>query len=174
VLVLHERKSRVTLAARLAGKTAEIISVMLAVFARVAPALRKFHHFRPACCRIKGSAPVGDHRRRQMGPDHHPCRSPLPAIIVTAERKFWRCVETGEPPRLFGVEPPKPRIEAVRIVDMSGSNAWAEFAAFFNYRWRNRTPGPAAVFVDDLWPQSVRSASSPIRAGSGARMRGQR
>ena len=36
VLVLHERKSRVTLAARLAGKTAaETISVMLAVFARV-------------------------------------------------------------------------------------------------------------------------------------------
>ena len=40
-------------------------------------------------------------------------------LIVTAERKFWRCVESGEPPRLFGVEPPKPRIEAVRIVDMS-------------------------------------------------------
>jgi predicted phage-related endonuclease len=30
-------------------------------------------------------------------------------LIVTAERKFWRCVESGEPPRLFGVEPPKPR-----------------------------------------------------------------
>ena len=52
-------------------------------------------------------------------------------LVVTAERKFWRCVETGEPPRLFGVEPPKPRIEAVRIVDMSGSNAWAEFAGIF-------------------------------------------
>ena len=39
--------------------------------------------------------------------------------MVTAERKFWRCVESGEPPRLFGVEPPRPRIEAVRIVDMS-------------------------------------------------------
>ena len=52
-------------------------------------------------------------------------------LILTAERKFWRCVESGEPPRLFGVEPPKPRIEAVRIVDMSGSNAWAEFAGLF-------------------------------------------
>jgi predicted phage-related endonuclease len=49
-------------------------------------------------------------------------------LIVTAERKFWRCVESGERPRLFGVEPPKPRVEAVRIVDMSGSNYWAEFA----------------------------------------------
>jgi predicted phage-related endonuclease len=52
-------------------------------------------------------------------------------LIVTAERKFWRCVESGEPPRLFGVEPPKARIEAVRIVDMSGSNSWAEFAGIF-------------------------------------------
>ena len=40
-------------------------------------------------------------------------------LIVTAERKFWRCVESGEQPQLFGVEPPKPRLEAVRIVDMS-------------------------------------------------------
>ena len=52
-------------------------------------------------------------------------------LIVTAERRFWRCVESGEPPRLFGVDPPKPRIEAVRIVDMSASNSWSEFAALF-------------------------------------------
>jgi predicted phage-related endonuclease len=52
-------------------------------------------------------------------------------LIVTAERKFWRCVESGEPPRLFGDEPPRPRIEAVRIVDMSASNSWAEFAGIF-------------------------------------------
>src|ERR1700745_1377110 len=30
-------------------------------------------------------------------------------LIVTAERKFWRCVESGETPTLFGVDPPKPR-----------------------------------------------------------------
>ena len=42
VLVLHERKSRVTLAARLTGKTAaETISVMLAVFGRIDPHLRR-------------------------------------------------------------------------------------------------------------------------------------
>jgi hypothetical protein len=52
-------------------------------------------------------------------------------LVVTAERKFWRCVESGESPRLFGVEPPKPRIEAVRIVDMSASNSWTEFAGLF-------------------------------------------
>ena len=52
-------------------------------------------------------------------------------LIVTAERKFWRYVENGEPPQLFGVDPPKPKIEAIRIVDMSMSNAWAEFAGLF-------------------------------------------
>src|SRR3974390_1289447 len=52
-------------------------------------------------------------------------------LLLTAERKFWRCVESGEPPRLFGVEPPRVRIAAVRIVDMSSSNAWAEFSSVF-------------------------------------------
>ena len=52
-------------------------------------------------------------------------------LLLTAEKKFWRCVVSGEEPRLFGVEPPRPRLEAVRIVDMSASNSWAEFAATF-------------------------------------------
>lgn len=52
-------------------------------------------------------------------------------LLLAAERKFWRCVETGDPPAPLGAEPPKPRIEAVRVVDMSTSNAWAEFAAVF-------------------------------------------
>jgi predicted phage-related endonuclease len=52
-------------------------------------------------------------------------------LIVTAERKFWRCVESGEQPQLFGVEPPKPRLEAIRVVDMTSSNAWAAFAGIF-------------------------------------------
>jgi predicted phage-related endonuclease len=52
-------------------------------------------------------------------------------LLLTAELKFWRCVENGEPPRLFGIEPPRARIAAVRSVDMSGSNAWGEFAAVY-------------------------------------------
>jgi predicted phage-related endonuclease len=52
-------------------------------------------------------------------------------LLLTAEKKFWRCVESGEPPRLFGIEPPRARIDAVRIVDMSSSNAWAEFSGVF-------------------------------------------
>src|SRR3954453_5141212 len=52
-------------------------------------------------------------------------------LLLTAEKKFWRCVESGEPPRLFGIEPPRARGDAVRIVDMSSSNAWAEFSGVF-------------------------------------------
>jgi predicted phage-related endonuclease len=52
-------------------------------------------------------------------------------LLLTAERKFWRCVESGDEPRLFGIAPPKPRLDAIRSVDMSGSNAWAEFASLF-------------------------------------------
>jgi predicted phage-related endonuclease len=52
-------------------------------------------------------------------------------LLLTAEKKFWRCVQFGDIPRLFGVEPPRPRIEAVRSVDMASSNAWAEFAGLF-------------------------------------------
>jgi predicted phage-related endonuclease len=52
-------------------------------------------------------------------------------LLITAEKKFWRCVQNGETPRLFGVEPPRPRLEAVRVVDMSASNSWAEFAAVY-------------------------------------------
>ena len=52
-------------------------------------------------------------------------------LLLTAERKFWRCVESGARPHLFGVEPPLPRVEMIRSVDMSGSNAWAEFAGIY-------------------------------------------
>jgi YqaJ-like viral recombinase domain len=52
-------------------------------------------------------------------------------VLVSAEKKFWRCVQFGEVPHLIMAEPPRPRIEAIRIVDMSSSNSWAEFAAVF-------------------------------------------
>jgi predicted phage-related endonuclease len=52
-------------------------------------------------------------------------------ILIAAEKAFWRAVKTGETPALFDCEPPKPRIEAVRVVDMNASNSWAEFAGLF-------------------------------------------
>jgi putative phage-type endonuclease len=53
------------------------------------------------------------------------------SVLVSAEKKFWRCVQSGEAPHLINAEPPRPRIEAIRIIDMSSSNSWAEFAALF-------------------------------------------
>lgn len=52
-------------------------------------------------------------------------------VLIAAEKAFWRSVKTGEPPALFDCEPPKPRIEAVRVVDMNASNSWAEFASLY-------------------------------------------
>src|ERR1700730_1446932 len=53
------------------------------------------------------------------------------SVLVSAEKKFWRCVQSGEAPHLINAEPPRARIEAVRVVDMSASNSWAEFAGIF-------------------------------------------
>jgi predicted phage-related endonuclease len=52
-------------------------------------------------------------------------------VLLQIERIFWRCVKTGELPRLIGAEPPKAKLPVVRIVDMAPSNAWAECAAIF-------------------------------------------
>jgi predicted phage-related endonuclease len=89
-------------------------------------------------------------------------------LIVTAERKFWRCVENGEPPRLFGgVEPPRPRIEAVRIVDMSASNSWAEFAGIFrSTRQAFLEHERAKVELKSLMPEDAKEAT-----GHGVRAR---
>lgn len=52
-------------------------------------------------------------------------------MLLTAEKKFWRCVQSGEPPVLFGSEPPRPRLAAVKTVDMTSSNLWAACAAAY-------------------------------------------
>src|ERR1700735_548621 len=52
-------------------------------------------------------------------------------ILIAAEKAFWSAVHTGQPPCLFDCEPPRPRIEAVRVVEMSGSNSGPESAGLF-------------------------------------------
>jgi predicted phage-related endonuclease len=80
-------------------------------------------------------------------------------LLLTAEKKFWRCVESGEPPRLFGIEPPRPRIEAIRIVDMSSSNSWAEFAALFrNTRGAFLDHERAKTELKTLMPEDAKEA----------------
>ncbi|MGC2080867.1 MAG: YqaJ viral recombinase family protein [Xanthobacteraceae bacterium] len=80
-------------------------------------------------------------------------------LIITAERKFWRCVETGEQPQLFGVDPPKPRLEAVRIADMTSSNAWTEFAAvFLQTRQPHLEHEQAKAELKSLMPEDAKEA----------------
>lgn len=81
-------------------------------------------------------------------------------LLITAEKKFWRCVQNGEAPRLFGVEPPRPRLEAVRIVDMSSSNAWAEFAAVYRRtRPAHQQHEGAKADLKKLVPEDAREAT---------------
>ena len=80
-------------------------------------------------------------------------------LLLTAEKKFWRCVETGETPHLFGVEPPRPRVEAVQVVDMSGSNSWAEFAGVFcQTRAAYLEHDAAKAELKKLMPEDAREA----------------
>jgi predicted phage-related endonuclease len=81
-------------------------------------------------------------------------------LLLTAEKKFWRCVETGETPHLFGIEPPRPKIQAVRIVDMSASNAWAELAGVFcRTRAAHLEHDAAKAELKKLMPEDAKEAS---------------
>jgi predicted phage-related endonuclease len=80
-------------------------------------------------------------------------------LLLTAERKFWRCVQTGEPPHLFGIEPPRARVGAIRTVDMSSSNAWAKFAGTFRLtRAAALDHDQAKTELKALMPEDARQA----------------
>jgi predicted phage-related endonuclease len=104
---------------------------------------------------------------------------PIPAdplyqrLLLTAEKKFWRCVESGEPPRLFGIEPPRARIEAIRIVDMSSSNSWAEFAGIFRktreaYGEHERAKGELKSLMPEDAKEAIGHGIRARRSRSGA------
>jgi hypothetical protein len=92
------------------------------------------------------------------------------SVLVSAEKKFWRCVQSGEVPRLVLAEPPRPRIEAVRIVDMSASNSWAEFAAVFrSTRQAFLDHERAKSELKALMPEDAREAiGHGVKADAGA------
>ncbi len=93
-------------------------------------------------------------------------------LLLTAEKKFWRCVESGDLPRLYLAETPRPRIEAVRIVDMTGSNAWAEFAALFR---ETRTAfvqhESAKAELKGLMPEDAKEANRSWHSGQALEIR---
>jgi predicted phage-related endonuclease len=80
-------------------------------------------------------------------------------LLLTAEKKFWRCVQNGERPHLFGVETPRPRLEAVKVVDMNGSNLWAELAAsYLRTRAAHQDHETAKVELKKLMPEDAKEA----------------
>jgi hypothetical protein len=81
------------------------------------------------------------------------------SVLVSAEKKFWRCVQSGEVPHLILAEPPRPRIEAVRFIDMSSSNSWSEFATLFrNTRSTFLDHERAKSELKALMPEDAREA----------------
>jgi predicted phage-related endonuclease len=81
------------------------------------------------------------------------------SVLVSAEKKFWRCVQSGEPPHLINVQPQRPRMEAIRIVDMSSSNSWAEFAGLFrNTRQAFLEHERAKSELKSLMPEDAKEA----------------
>lgn len=77
--------------------------------------------------------------------------------LIAAERNFWECVKNGTPP--VAVHIPAP-IEAVRKVDMSLNNAWADAAGDWH---QNYAPAKAfeaaAKRIKELVEPDVQEAS---------------
>lgn len=81
-------------------------------------------------------------------------------LLLTAERKFWRCVQSGEPPALFNIETPRPRLEAIKVVDMSPSNQWAELAAtYLRTREAHGAHETAKADLKKLMPEDAKEAT---------------
>src|SRR6202030_2732935 len=81
------------------------------------------------------------------------------SVLVSAEKKFWRCVQSGEVPHLIMTQAPPPRLEAIRTVDMSTSNSWAEFAGLFrDTRQAFLDHERAKTELKDLMPEDAKEA----------------
>jgi putative phage-type endonuclease len=95
------------------------------------------------------------------------------SVLISAEKKFWRCVRSGETPHLINAEPPRARVEAVRIVDMSPSNSWAEFAGLFRttrsaYLDHERARAELKALIPEDVHQAVGHGVRARRSRSGA------
>ncbi|MBR0995472.1 YqaJ viral recombinase family protein [Bradyrhizobium japonicum] len=81
-------------------------------------------------------------------------------LLLTAEKKFWRCVQSGEQPILFNIETPRPRLEAVKIVDMASSNLWADLAAvYLRTREAHSEHEAAKADLKKLVPEDAKEAA---------------
>ena len=74
---------------------------------------------------------------------------------------------------MFLVEPPRPRIEAVRVVDMSTSNSWAEFAGIYRstraaFLEHERAKGELKALVPEDAKEAIGHGVRAKRSKSGA------
>ncbi len=80
-------------------------------------------------------------------------------VLLQVERIFWRCVRTGEVPHVYGAEPPRAKLPMVRVIDMSGSNAWGEHAVTFaRTRAAHAEHEEAKAELKMLMPEDAREA----------------
>jgi hypothetical protein len=93
-----------------------------------------------------------------MGGDHDP-HGPALSQRPGLGGKEVLALQSGETPHLINAEPPRARIEAIRIVDMSASNSWAEFATLFrNTRSAFLDHERAKSELKALMPEDAREA----------------
>ena len=88
-----------------------------------------------------------------------PCDPLYQRPCCRRRRSSGAASQSGEPPHLINAEPPRPRIEAIRIVDMSSSNSWAEFAGLFrNTREAFLEHERAKTELKGLMPEDAKEA----------------
>ncbi|PSO23667.1 YqaJ viral recombinase family protein [Bradyrhizobium sp. MOS002] len=81
-------------------------------------------------------------------------------LLLTAEKKFWRSVQSGIQPGPVTVEAPRPRLAAVKVVDMTSSNAWADLAAIYlRTRGAHRDHEVAKAELRRLVPEEAKEAT---------------
>ena len=70
-------------------------------------------------------------------------------VLIAAEKAFWQAVKNRAPPVLFDCEPPKPRVEAVRVPP-GDEVAWWE-----RLDYRCRRDLAAALDFDATYPREA-------------------
>jgi predicted phage-related endonuclease len=94
-------------------------------------------------------------------------------LLVSAEKKFWRCVQSGEVPHLVNAEVPRPRVEPIHIADMRGSTSWAELAALYHntheaFLKHERAKRELALLMPDAVDEAIGHGVRAVRSTFGA------
>lgn len=78
------------------------------------------------------------------------------AQLIAAERAFWACVETGDPPCVINVPVP---VEAIRVVEFEGNNQWAVHAHLWtSNKGYAKAFDTAAKSLKEMVPEDAKEA----------------